>query len=144
MPDVYSLRLENLRMLAQQRGGQLKLSQEIGQSKAWMSQLVGRKPQRPISERTARSLESKLDLPPSWLDQDHQGKVSPKAPSITLSLKEALGLVAVSAAGQLVRPIHKAKFAQICGLLYERHGQGGGITTEYVQDLLSLAGEDGV
>jgi hypothetical protein len=40
--------------------------------------------------------------------------------------------------------MRKAKFAQVCGLLYERHGQPGGITNEYVQDLLSLAGEDGV
>jgi hypothetical protein len=131
-------------MLARQRGGQQKLAMELGQSKAWMSQLIGVKPQRPVSERTARALEAKIELPPNWLDQDHQEQPRPSVPLAAISLKEALGLVAVFATGEIVRPLAKAKFAHVCGLLYERHRQPGGVTAEYVQDLLTLAGDDGV
>lgn len=49
---------------------------------------------RPIGEKIARDIESRLNLPPGWLDQDHSGGgiPDPVAPVLTPRQTAMLGL----------------------------------------------------
>lgn len=62
-------RKRNLLALAGQYGGNTKLGRALGYSNgAYLTQLIGKRPRRSISETTARRVEMKLRLPPGWLD----------------------------------------------------------------------------
>jgi hypothetical protein len=62
-------RRSNLRFLLSQYGSLEKLGKALGYANgSYVSQLIGRKPIRAISETTARRFEAKLNLPLGWLD----------------------------------------------------------------------------
>ena len=65
---VYATRRKNLRTLAREYKEDKKLAAKCGYSAAYMNHLIGKNPSRMITERTARSIEAKLNLPAGWLD----------------------------------------------------------------------------
>lgn len=69
MSTVYEIRRENLRHLIRQHGN-ASVSHAAGYSSAsYVSQMAGRKAQRPVTEQTARRIEQSMNLPEFWLDQ---------------------------------------------------------------------------
>jgi hypothetical protein len=69
MADVYAVRRNNLLLLVDQHGGRKQLGAALGYSNgSYISQLLGTPPKRPLTETTARSIETKLGLSSGWLD----------------------------------------------------------------------------
>lgn len=68
MAAVYAARLTHLREIAEAEGGQDALARRLGVSQPCISQLIGKNPERNISERTARRIERLLQLPVGMLD----------------------------------------------------------------------------
>jgi len=69
MHELFAIRRENLRRLAKSRGGQPQFLKEIGYSKGWLSQLIGKTPERELSEKIAREIEQRIGIAPGSLDQ---------------------------------------------------------------------------
>lgn len=66
------IRQVNLKKLIAQHGGASALSRKLGYTNpSFLSQMVGPKPLRKVSEKTARSFEAKLGMPTGWLDTKH-------------------------------------------------------------------------
>lgn len=65
---VYAARLTHLRKIAEKEGGQDALARRLGVGQPYISQLIGKNPERNISERTARRIERLLQLPVGMLD----------------------------------------------------------------------------
>lgn len=71
MRAVYAIRKNNLRALvgpASRFESQQELAAALGKSPAYLSQMIGKKPIRNITEASAREFEQKLDLPAQALD----------------------------------------------------------------------------
>ena len=68
MHELFLRRRENLRRLVKSRGGQKRFLEEVGYSKGWLSQLIGKTPDRDLSEKIAREIEHKLGFSPGALD----------------------------------------------------------------------------
>lgn len=76
MADLYEIRRNNLRALIIKHGnGEIAKAAEYP-TPSYLSQMVGAKSKRGITEKTARRIESALLLPIYWLDQerDEYGK----------------------------------------------------------------------
>lgn len=68
MTRLLEIRRTNLRRLAEQHTA-TALAQKLGYASAsWISQMVGPRPVRDVTERTARLVEGVLDLEPGSLD----------------------------------------------------------------------------
>lgn len=139
MASIYETRAENLKLLAKQHGGQIRLSLKLGFSRAWLSQLIGRTASRQIHEKVARQVEEALALEEGWLDKAHSPKsIEPKEAKI-LTLEKALAVVAAQANSDPLSPMPVEKFASLCSLLLEQSRIGGGVEERYVLQLLTLA-----
>lgn len=69
MADVYAVRRHNLLLLVDQHHGRKQLGMALGYSNgSYISQLLGTPPKRPLTETTARNIETKLKLSPGWMD----------------------------------------------------------------------------
>ena len=68
MIDIYTIRKNNLQMLLRDRTAR-SIADALGyKGSSYISQMVGRKANRPITEVTARRLEQALGLSDRWLD----------------------------------------------------------------------------
>lgn len=65
-------RMRNLRAVIASYEQQTHLATELGWTPSYLSQLVGPNPTRPISEKTARHVEQKLELENGFLDSQPQ------------------------------------------------------------------------
>jgi hypothetical protein len=81
-------RMANLRALAARYDQQADLAAALGITPSYLSQLIGPRPSRGISERTARTFERKLSLVYGILDGD-----PPEAPSLNTTSGDALDSV---------------------------------------------------
>lgn len=68
MHELFLRRRENLRCLVKSRGGPARFLEEMGYTKGWLSQLIGKTPERDLSERIAREIEHKAGIPSGSLD----------------------------------------------------------------------------
>ena len=76
------LRRDNLRRLIQQHDGPAALARRLGyKNAAFLVQMAGPHPSRPVTERTARGFEEKLKLPSGWLDAAPDAATPPVAAS---------------------------------------------------------------
>lgn len=74
MTTEYTYRRENLRRLIEQWDGPSNLANKLGYTNAsFLVQMAGPNPIRDVSERTARKIEGKLDLPRGYLDRKPAG-----------------------------------------------------------------------
>jgi hypothetical protein len=116
------VRRDNLRHLVRQHDGPAALARRLGyRSAAFIVQMAGPHPTRPVSERTARGVEEKLGLPAGWLDRpDAAPAPAPPAGKATVDsalVTDVLRLVAESCEAMGVTLTH-AKFADVVSLLY--------------------------
>jgi len=139
MRDTAAIRLRNLRNVVAGHGGQTVVARKLGKTKGWISQLVGERPDREITERTARSIEQALGLDDLSLDQEsvQLEAIPPIEASLTLSASLAvLGeLVAVDERVQ----VSEEKFVELCRILYRQAGTGFPATRAYIEALVQLA-----
>ena len=77
MRELFLRRRENLRRLVKDRGGQRRFLEEVGYTKGWLSQLIGRTPGRDLSEKIAREIEHKLGITSGALDCETTQEAEP-------------------------------------------------------------------
>jgi len=102
MDSLFHRRRENLRRLVKERGGQKQFLNEVGYTKGWLSQLIGKTPDRDLSEKIAREIEQKVGIPSGTLDiefieitepaQDSNSKIAQVLSRNLLGLMEARGI----------------------------------------------------
>lgn len=135
MKSTFDIRRANLRKLMEQWGGPTSLSMKLGHSNgSFMAQLAGPHPTREVSEKVAREIESKLGLPPGWMDSTHRPeRVQPD----TNLLIEVVAMVQdlLHASGL---KISKEKFKEIVNLVYERAADTNANQQSYARRLINL------
>lgn len=130
--DIYKLRRDNLRALAQEWGGPTSLAKKLGHSNgSALSQVIGPNPRRLVGEKQARDIERRLTLPVGWLDKTHTGRKDPVVDELLSRVVAAVATVAEDA-GLHITP---AKFAEVVALTYE----SGTVNEQQIQRLLRLA-----
>lgn len=140
---VGDFRKINLRALIAQWGGPTNLAKKLGYGgPSYLLQMVSLKPVRPLTEKTARKIETKLDLPPGWLDADHQGGSSGEpAQSVQLD-QELLSQVVLAigaAADKAGVKLSHAKFADVVVLVYEDALKSHRVDEQMIGRVLRLA-----
>lgn len=69
--DIYEIRLENLRSLADEAGGRPALAKKLDMSYQLLQNYVGKNPTKKIGDKTARKAEEVFDLKRGWMDAQH-------------------------------------------------------------------------
>lgn len=134
MKTVYDLRRHNLRALAQQWGGPTSLSRKLGHSNgSYLAQLIGPHPSREISEKVAREIEGRLNLPSGWMDHEH-GEARPVD-------DETLSSCVRAVAATLRDAGHKAtpdQLADLAALAYEHAKLTGRVDETFIKRIVRL------
>lgn len=129
--DVFTTRRKNLRDLIRQHEGATNLAKLLGYSSpSYLSQMVGPRPTRQVTEKVARQIEGRLRMPGGWLDKTHD----PYRTTLDEgSVNETIVLV-----GQLLSDAKTKttprQFAELVALAQER----GGLDETYIRRLISL------
>ena len=71
MKTIKDIRFNNARLLAKQVGSQKDIVAITGRHQSQISQIMGKKPSKPIGNAVARALEKAFKKPVGWLDQLH-------------------------------------------------------------------------
>jgi hypothetical protein len=134
MYSIYALRRENLRTLARQWGGPTSLARKLGHANgSYLAQLIGPRPSREVSEKTAREIEQRLGLPVGWMDQDNPVTAQPDGEQ----LAECVRAVATCLRDKGLRP-NPETYSQLVALVYDRLRLTGRIDEPYTQKLVGL------
>ena len=144
-PTQNDVRRENLRHLIRQHDGPAALARRLGyRNGAFLVQMAGPNPSRPVSERTARAFEAKLGLPTGWFDDAQRAASTPSAlgdppaPIDSALLTETLRLLAESCAAMGIT-LAPARFADVVALLYTEAAEERRLPRpEHVQRLVNL------
>lgn len=132
MKSVYETRRMNLRAIMGEWGGPTSLAKKLGHSNgSYLAQLVGPHPSRDISEKVAREIESKLNLPLGWLDGEHGSTRTVDNDTLVACVR------AVSAAAQGKNLTHDT-MGEIVGMVYEQAKLTGRIDEPFLQRLLRI------
>jgi hypothetical protein len=141
------VRRENLRDLIRRHEGPAALARRLGyRNAAFLVQMAGPNPSRPITERTARGFEEKLGLPAGWFDRDAApappstaaAAAPAAAPIDSVLVTEVLRLVAESCETMGITLPH-ARFADVVALLYTEAVEEQRLPRpEHVQRLVNL------
>src|SRR5256885_11273821 len=139
------VRRNNLRTLIQQHDGPAALARRLGyRNGAFLVQMAGPNPTRPVTERTARGFEQKLGLPAGWLDRAESpplAAATQSGPVDSALVTEVLRLVAESCETMGVTLAH-ARFADVVALLYTEAIEEQRLPrAEHVQRLVNLLKE---
>lgn len=73
--NVKDIRRKNLRIIARAVGGITELSKLLNRSQSLLSHLIGKHPSKNIGDKFALIVETALNQPPGWLDQDQEGNI---------------------------------------------------------------------
>lgn len=135
MESVFDLRRTNLRKLMESWGGPTSLAHKLGHSNgSYLAQLAGPNPSREVSEKVAREIEIRLNLPPGWLDKKHK---SPAGAPDTEKLIEVIALVQDVLDAEGVK-LQRTKFTELVSLVYERASEGAPTDQNYLRRLVKL------
>lgn len=129
--DVFQNRRANLKALIVQHEGATPLAKALGYgSPSYLSQMVGPKPSRQITEKVARQIERKLLLPQGWLDK--------RPTAYPVKVDEQRVQETVLLVGQLLRDtavaVSPEQFAGLVALAHER----GTLDETYIRRLIHL------
>lgn len=130
-------RKANLRALVEKWGGASSLAKKLTHSgPSYLSQMLTGV--RPITEKTARQIETRLELPRGWLDQDHSASdhaAQDIDQALITKVIVAVG-TALEANGKHVTP---ARFADMVALVYTTATKNGEVDSALVQQVVKLA-----
>lgn len=135
MSSVFEIRRDNLRRLMKQWGGSTSLAKKLGHSNgSYLAQLAGPHPTRDLSEKTARDIERRLQLPDGWMDHWHKG--TPGQPD-TGALIDIIAAVRDVLEAEGVKA-QRAKVEEIVTLVYERLQEEGSVNADFLRRLVKL------
>lgn len=133
----YENRRANLRLLIDQWGGPKPLSKKLGYRNAsFLVQMAGPHPTREVTEKTARAIEVKLELPAGWMDRE-PGLENGKTHVDTALVCSAIRAVAQEAEDLGVK-LTPSKLADVVNLVYGDAEKTGRISLELVKQVLKL------
>lgn len=129
----------NLRTLVAQWGGGEALAKKLGYSNgSYVSHMATG--HRPITEKSARRIETTLGLPLGWMDQDHGRK---KEEPVSVRVNPILFAQAVEAVTtgmqELGVDLSLEKFEELVGIVYEEVLAKGSADYQLLQKMLRLA-----
>ena len=129
--DVFATRRRNLRDLIRQHEGATNLAKLLGYSSpSYLSQMVGPRPSRQVTEKVARQIEHRLRMSPGWLDKAH-GQYHSSVDEHSVS--ETIVLVGQMLDDAKVKTTPR-QFAELVALAQER----GALDETYIRRLISL------
>lgn len=131
-------RIRNLEHLARQWGG-LRLGKKLGyRDGSFISQLTAGL--RPITEKTAETIEKKLELAPGWMSMEHSGDGADTSAAPLAGVADS-GLLAhaLKTVLEIAPELDADKKAGIVTLVYTQALQSGHVDVGYVQQLCKLA-----
>jgi hypothetical protein len=138
MRSVYDQRRENLRNLLAQWGGPTSMARKLGHANgSYVAQLAGPNPSRDISEKVARDMEAKLQLPIGWLDQEHPGNTR-QVDDQTLAACVRAVAAEIRDAGLKSDP---DAYANLVGLAYEHAKLLGRVDEPFIKRIVRLIGK---
>lgn len=142
--DVLQRRRNNLRAVAGQWGGVTGLAKKLGyEGPSYLSQMIGPKHSRPISERTARSIEHAVGLPTGWLDGAHKELTEVEVDHAPIAISEPLfaqvAAVLQSALNEAGASLSAEKAHAIFTRVYAEAQKSGTVDSELIRDLIALA-----
>lgn len=136
MTTEYNNRRENLRRLIEQWDGPSNLAAKLGYSNAsFLVQMAGPHPIRDVSERTARKIESKLDLPRGYLDKKPTGGKPEVSTELVSTVVRYVGQ-ACQDAGVRLTP---EKFADVVAVLYQDAVENGKLREAFAKQIIQLS-----
>ena len=145
MPDTQTLRKRNLRALIKQWEGPTVLAKKLRYSgPSYLSQMIKPIEQggKPITEKTARFIESELGLSPLWMDTDHAAKTGqyPRLDSALIArVMLSVGTALQDAGAKL--PSTSPRMLVLVELAYEHAAEHGEVDDGYVVRLVKLIKE---
>jgi len=80
LDKLEEFRRERLLELKNQHGSIAKLAENVGVTAGYISQLLNK--HRPITEKTARKIESALGLKENWMDPRHEVRIAASLPGL--------------------------------------------------------------
>lgn len=131
--STFDIRRTNLRQLVKQWGGPSSLARKLGHSNgSYLAQLAGPRPSKEVTEKQARSIEQRLDLPAGWLDRKNP---TLRSEPDTAAIVEIVACVHDAAGGT---KLARDKFAEIVQLAYEYAQHTGHVDQQVVSRLVKL------
>lgn len=135
MRSIYETRRVNLRAIMGEWGGPTSLAKKLGHSNgSYLAQLIGPNPSRDISEKVAREIETKLNLPSNWLDSEH---TQTRAVDDDLLCK-CVRAVAAAVEGKRISP---DVMAEMVSAVYEHAKLTGRIDEPFINRLTRISGK---
>lgn len=136
MTTEYLNRRENLRRLIEQWDGPSNLAIKLGYSNAsFLVQMAGPNPIRDVSERTARKIETKLDLPRGYLDKKPTNTNTEVSTELVTSVVRYVAQ-ACSDAGVRLTP---EKLADVVTVIYQDAVDNGKIREAFAKQIIQLS-----
>lgn len=134
--QIQKTRRERLRALVDQRGGPASVARRLGKhSAAYISQMCGPAPTRPVSEATARHVETVFGLPLGWLDAAGTDVVlPPDAGPGAQGLSSPETAAAIAKATPAVAPLHQS--ANRMGRDFPSHPSTAGVPSSISHELV--------
>lgn len=112
-------RRENIRQLVKTNGGTSAVAKRLGyRNPSFLSQLIGPKPTREVTEKTARGIEQAFELPEGTLDRPGD---APQALQPTISTElvaDIIRLVGTTLAAEGVSSVGPEKFSTLVALAF--------------------------
>lgn len=136
MKSVYETRRDNLKALMTQWGGPTSLAKKLGHTNgSYLAQLAGPNPSREVSEKVAREIEGKLDLPRGWLDQEHEAGARPHVDDAALG--QCVRAVAAQIRDAGLNP-NPDVYANLVSLAYEHTKLAGRVDESFIKRIVEL------
>lgn len=115
------IRRDNLRAFVKANGGSTAVSTRLGYRNAsFLSQQIGPRPTREVTEKTARAVEAAYNLPAGVMDQPEMGTgqavAAPGAAITTAMVSDVIRLVGSVLQAEGVEPVGPEKFANLVAL----------------------------
>ena len=137
MRKLSEVRRDNLRRIVDLKGGGTKVAALLGyRSPSFLSQQIGPKPTREITEKSAREYETKLDLPAGTLDREEPVE-APSAPANVALVSDVIRMLGTVLADENVT-LPPQRFADVAVLAFEDAAERGKPREGHIRSLVRL------
>jgi plasmid maintenance system antidote protein VapI len=136
--DIHDIRKRNFKALVTQWNGPTNLAKELGYNgPSYVSQMVSGN--RPITEKTARQIEGKLNLTTGVLDRDNSLSAKGTRPAAvdTQMISRIISLVTTTLQESGMR-LQPDKFAELVAMVYEDAQERGHADEKLINRVIGL------
>jgi len=132
--EMGEIRRKNLREVVSARGGPTSAARLLGYANgAFLVQMCGPNPTRPVTEKTARAIERTLGLKTGYLDQLHTDEPVIK---VSADLVHKVAHMVQSVQSELQVTLPPGKFADVVTLVYDNAKATGEPQRDFVATLI--------